>query len=233
MNILALIQEFCGKKTLPVPSIFVGNPDFGVTQIFYLLQETIREAGKYNWNEQKIAKTFTTVAAQDQGALTSILGADFDSLIFATMWDTTLQQPIFGPVSDVVWANLQAFPASGPIYQFKVFGNNLHIFPAPSVGDTVYLIYRSKYGVASAAGTPKETITVDTDILLLPEEVITRGLDFRWKRQKGEPWETDYLEYTVLLGKALQKTGLPNIHLDNTRFKLTPGIWIPAGNWPQ
>lgn len=233
MNVLSLVQEFCGKKTLPIPTVIVGSTDIGVTQIFYMLQETVRELGKYSWNEQKIQDSFTTVATQDQGALTSILGADFDTLIFATMWDTTLRRPVFGPVSDAMWANLQAFPASGPIYQFKVFGSHLYIFPAPPAGDTVYLIYQSKYGVASSTGTPKELITVDTDLFLIPEEVVIRGLEWRWKKEKGEAWDADYQVYGDLLQKAMLKTGMPNVHLDNARFKLTPGIWVPAGDWPH
>lgn len=233
MNVLQLVQEFCGKKTLPVPSIFVGNPDFGITQIFYLLQEELRELGKVAWQQQKIEKTFTTIAAEDQGEISTVIGADFSSLIAATVWDKTLRRPVFGPVSDASWANLRSFPASGPIYQFKVFANHFHIFPAPPAGDSVYLIYQSKYPVAGVAGVPKETVTVDTDIFLLPEEVVARGLDYRWRRQKGEPWEADYIEYNDLKGKALQTTGMPNIHLDKARFKLTPGIWVPAGDWPH
>lgn len=238
MNVLQLVQEFCGKKTLPVPTAVIGNTDVGVVQIRYLLDETLREMGKYKWNEQKIQTTFLTVASENQGTFSAILGPgfigpDFDSLIFATMWDQTLRRPIFGPVSDEMWSNLQSFPASGPIYQFKVFGDSLHIFPAPPAGDTVYLIYQSKYPVADAAtGTPKAAITVDTDLFLLPDDVVSRSLDYRWKRQKGEPWEVDFNEYTDLLAKALNRTGQPNIHLDSARFKLTPGIWVPAGDWP-
>lgn len=233
MNVLALVQEFCGKKTLPIPTTVVGNQEIAVSQIFYLLQEEIRELGKEDWPQQKIQKTFTAIAVQDQGTISSVIGADFSYLIMATMWDNTLRRPVFGPVSDAMWANLRAFPASGPIYQFKVFGNNLHIYPAPAAGDTVYLIYQSKYGVASAAGVPKEFVTVDTDIFILPEEVVTRGLDYRWKREKGLPWEADYVEHQDLKMKAMLKTGMPNVHLDNARFKLSPGIWVPAGDWPH
>jgi hypothetical protein len=231
MTVLDLVKEFCGKKTLPVPATLVSNTDVGVLQIFYLLQETVRELSKYTWNEQKIADTFTTVAAQDQGALTSILGADFNSLVFATMQNTTTGIPVFGPVSDALWASLQTFPSSGPDYQFKVFGKNLHIYPAPPAGETVYLIYQSKYGVAAAAGTPKEFITVDTDVFLIPEEVVSRGLDWRWKQAQGEDWATDYQIYGDLLQKALQKTGLPTFHLDSPEMNMTPGIFVPAGNW--
>jgi hypothetical protein len=231
MNVLELVQEFCGKKTLPLPTGVVGSTDLGVLQIRYLLQEALRELGKYSWNEQKVQDSFTTTAAVDQGALTSILGADFDSLVFATMRNTSLKRPIFGPVSDSMWANLQAFPASGPIYQFKVFGDHLHIFPAPPAGEMVYLIYQSSYPVASSVGVPKAAITADTDIFLVPESVVARSLDYRWKRQKGEPWETDYIEYQELLSKELNKTGLPTLRLDEPSSKVTPGIWVPAGDW--
>lgn len=233
MNVLQLVQEFCGKKTLPVPTAVVGNTDTGVVQIRYLLAEVLRELGQYRWQEQKVEKTFTSVATEDQGDIYTLIGVDFREIVPGTFWDQTLKRPVFGPVSDVGWSNLQAFPASGPIYQWKVFQNHLLIFPAPTAGDTMYLIYESSYTVASAAGTAQSSILADTDVFLLPDILVTRFLDWKWKRQKGEAWETDYNEAMMLLPKQLTNTGLPVFHLDGDRMKLTPGIWVPAGSWPQ
>lgn len=232
MTFSELITAFCRKKGLPAPVDILTSTDIGMQQILYLLYEEMRELGKREWNEQKVQKTFTTIAAVDQGVITTIIGADFSSLVFATMWDNTLRRPVFGPVNDAMWANLQAFPASGPIYQFKVIGTRLHIFPAPAAGDTVYLIYQSSYPVASAAGAPKAAPSVGTDVFLLPDEVVIRGLEYRWLREKGLPWEACYIEYNDLKSRALLKTGMPNVRLDNSRFKLSPGIWVPAGDWP-
>lgn len=233
MNVLGLVQEFCAKKTLPVPSAVVASTDTAVIQIFNLLKEEIRELGLKAWQEQKIQKTFTSIAAEDQGALSTVIGADFISIQPGTFWDQTLKRPVFGPVGDISWSNLKAFPASGPIYQYKVFANHLYIFPAPPAGHTMYLIYQTKYPVASSAGTAKETVTVDTDIFLVPDYVVTRGLDYRWKRAVGEPWEVDYAEYNALKASAMVTTGRPVLHLDGQKLKLTPGIWVPAGDWPH
>lgn len=226
------ILFFLRKKGIPAPSDYFSSTDLGWLQIQSLLYEEVRELGKTSWDEQKIQKTLTTIAAENQGVLTTIIGADFSSLIFATMWDQTLRRPVFGPVSDAMWANLRSFPASGPIYQFKVFGNSLHIYPAPAAGDTIYLIYQSTCGFISNVGVPKESFTASTDSFLLPPEVVLRGLEYRWMREKGLPWEACYVEYQDLKSRALQRTGLPNVHLDNARFKLSPGIWVPAGDWP-
>lgn len=233
MNVLALVQEFCAKKTLPVPSGVVASTDTAVIQIFNLLKEEVRELGLKEWQEQKVQKTFTSIAAEDQGALSTVIGADFISIQPGTFWDQTLKRPVFGPVGDISWSNLKAFPASGPIYQYKVFANHLYIFPAPQAGHTMYLIYQTKYPVSSSGGTAKETITADTDLFLVPDYVVTRGLDYRWKRAVGEPWEVDFAEYQALKASAMVTTGKPVLHLDGEKLKLTPGIWVPAGDWPH
>lgn len=233
MNVLGLVQEFCQKKTLPVPSIVTASTDTSVIQILALLKEEVRELALYRWQQQKVEKTFTSVAAISQGAITTIIGADFREIVPATFWDLTLKRPVFGPVSDPSWSNLKAFPASGPIYQYKVIGNNLMIYPAPPAGHSMYLLYETKYPVASSLGVAKETITADTDIFLVPEHVVTRGLDYRWRRAVGEDWQVDYGEYQNLKAKALTDVGLPTLQLDNERLKLTPGIWVPAGDWPH
>lgn len=234
MLVSELVTLFFMKKGLPVPSTFWAPTDTGSAQIYALFLEEIRELGKNDFPEQKIEKTFTTVAAEAQGSVYTIFGADFSYLIAATAWDTTLRRPLFGPVGDTSWANLQAFPASGPIYQYKVFGNTFNIFPAPPAGDTIYAIYQSTYGITNTGGTPIAAPSASTDIMLLPPEVVLRGWEYRWEREKGLlSWQNTYIEYTDLKAKALQRTGMPNVHLDNARFKLSPGIWVPAGDWPH
>lgn len=233
MTVLQVVQEFCGKKTLPVPTAVVGSADVGVVQIRYILAEVVRELSEYRWSEQKIEKTFTSVAAELQGSFTAVFGADFRALIPATFWDRTLKRPVFGPVSDSSWENLKAFPASGPIYQWKALGQDLYIFPAPEAGHTMAALYESAYGILSSGGTAKASITDDTDTFLLPELLVLKSLDWKWKKQKGESWEMDYNEYMTFLPKKLVDKNLPVWHLDGEEFKLSPGIWVPAGDWPH
>ena len=231
MSVLSVVQEFCGKKTLPVPTAVVGSTDKGVIQIKYLLDEALRELSEYRWQEQKIEKTFVATGVQSQGALTSIIGADFRRIIPGTMWNTTTDQPIIGPMSDTEWATAATFPASGPLHRWKTIGNLLLIESPPTAGDSIYLMYESSNAFASSAGVPKAAITVDSDLFLIPEIIVHRSLDYRWKRQKGEPWETDYNEYMALLPKKLMDTQGETLSLDTPSAGIRPGIWVPAGSW--
>lgn len=232
-TVIQLVQEFCGKKTLPVPGAVVGATDTGVVQIRYLLAEVVRELSEFAWTEQKVEKTFPAVAAQNQGSLLTLIGADFRALVPQTFWNRTLKKPVFGPVSDVDWEALQVFPSSGPDERWKVIGQNLFIYPVPTAGHVMALFYQSSYGVLSAAGATKTAITADDDTLLFPEILTHKSLDYRWKRQKGEAWETDYNEFMNALPKKLSDRGMPAFSLDDgMKPRLTPGIWVPAGNWP-
>jgi len=232
-SVLSLVQEFSGKKTLPVPSAVVGSTDKGIIQIRYLLAEVVRELSQYRWPQQKIEKTFSAIALQDQGAFTSVLGADYRSLVPGTFWHLTLDQEIKGPATDREWAAMKAAEISGTEYYYKPIADHLHIYPIPVALDSLYVIYESAYGVANSGGTPIAEITADTDTFLLPEILVHRSLDYRWKRQKGEPWAADYNEYMSLLAKQLGRDTLPTLSLDSSPKGVHPGIWVPAGNWAQ
>jgi hypothetical protein len=231
MNVLALVQEFCGKKTLPVPGAVVGSTDTGIVQIRYILAEAVRELAEFSWQEQVVEKTFTSIAAENQGAVTTLLGADFVSIIPETFWDLNEARPITGPVNDTQWAAMKAIPITGPINYWRIIGNQLRIFPIMSAGHSLRLSYTSKYSILSAGGTLKESITADDDTFLIPDLLIARSLDYRWKRQKGEPWEADYNDFLGLLPKKLADKGMPVLSMDSPSTDIQPGIWVPAGSW--
>lgn len=231
-TVLQVVQEFCGKKTLPVPTSVIGNTDFGVVQIRHLLAEVVRELSEYRWEEQKVEKTWISVATQSQGSFVSIFGAGFKSIIQGTIWDQTLGKPILGPASDNSWANAQGSEFTGVDSYWKALGGNLHILPIPTAGNTLYAIYESSYAVADSNGTSKAAVTVDTDYFLLPELLVHKALDWKWKKQKGEAWETDYAEFSAYLPKKLTDKGMPVLQLDGESSGITPGIWVPAGSWP-
>lgn len=233
-SVLQLVQEFCGKKTLPVPNSVIGNTELSVVQIRYLLDEVVRElmlAG--DWEEQKIRATWTSTATEDQGALTTLIGADFDSLIPATMWDVTQQLPVFGPTGDSSWQTFKTYTSIGPIYQYRIEGGHLKILPTLTAGHTMSVYYNSNYGITDSGGTAKAAITADSDLFLLPEALIHRSLDYRWKRTKGEPWEQDYAEFQDLMGGE-RYASAPRFNLGSPSGDAgqQPGIWVPSGSWP-
>jgi hypothetical protein len=232
MNVLQVVQEFCGKKTLPVPAAVVGSTDVGVVQIRYILAEVVRDLSEYSWQEQRVEKTLVSIPAENQGLLENVIGPDFVSIVSDTFWNLAEDQPISGPVAESTWAAMKAENLTGPINYWRVIGRSLFIFPVLAAGVSLSLTYRSSYPILSSGGTTKAAVTSDDDTFLLPETLVLKALDYKWKYQKGEPWEKDYAEYSALLPKKLGDKGMPTLHLDGGETRITPGIWVPAGSWP-
>jgi len=232
MNVISLVQEFCGKKTLPIPPAVVGATDTGIVQIRYLLTEVVRELSKYSWQQQKVVKNWVSVLSEDQGFLTVLFGPDYQEISPGTMWNISLDEPVEGPLTDSQWATVRAIEMTGPEQFFKIMGNRLHLYPAPTVAENMSVMYQSGWGVYDPlTNITKENITADSDVFLLPDILVHRSLDYRWKRQKGEPWLSDFNEYRDLLAKELNNGSLPVLALDHCQPSAKPGIIVPSGSW--
>lgn len=230
-TVLLTVQDFCGRMGLPVPTAIIGGTETSVVQYKGILHDIGEKLSEYAWQVQKLRKTFTSIAAEDQGALTTIIGADYRSIVPLSVWDETLRRPLFGPVGDASWESLKAFTNTGPMYQYWISGGHFLTNPALPAGHTIGLIYETNYPFASASGTAQPRILADTDVFLFPDVVITAEFEWRWKKIKGEPWQDDYNMSVSLIAKNIVKDTLPILQLDAQRQELRPGIWVPAGNW--
>lgn len=231
---LAIVQEFTDKLGLPRPSGLIGSTEKSHRQLRALLNETVANLAEYAWEAQTLRFTWTSVAGADQGALTSIFGAGYDALIPDTLWNETRHMRIYGPVPAAVWQTLQTLPNGGPEYQCWVSGGHLLVSPNLVAGETLSAVYRTKYVVLAVDGvTTKPKFTADDDTFLFPDLVVSLGLEWRWRKQKGEAgWEDDYNAYLALIGRGLAKNLKPTLHLDSSgRTVAKPGIVIPAGSW--
>lgn len=232
-TLLATVQGFCGEYGLPVPNAVIGVTETSVIQYKAIMEKVVSDLLEFRWQQQSIRKTFVTIAAEDQGSLTSLIGADYKSLVQASMWDETLRRPVFGPVGDASWEMLKAFLNTGPLYQYRIAQNHLLINPAIEAGHTIGLIYMSGYGILDGTtGVAKESFTLDTDTMLFPDVVIEKSLEWRWKKIKGEDWQDDYNDYLDSVARNKTNDTAPVLFLDRGQPRLVPGIWVPAGNWP-
>jgi hypothetical protein len=231
-SLLTTVQDFCAENGLPVPSAVIGATVADVVQFRALMKRLIADLSQYNWTQQQVRKTFTTVAAIDQGLLTDVIGPDYDGIIQSSIWNETLKRPLIGPVTPASWEAQQALPVSGPTYQYRIEGNRFKILPAPPAGHTIGLIYISSYCITDSTGTVmKPNFTVDSDLTIFPDIVVAKGLDYLWKKKKGEDWQDLYQEYNDLISKSVVKDTAPILFLDQTQQTLRPGIWVPAGSW--
>jgi hypothetical protein len=236
-TVLTLIQNFTDKMGLPTPNALVGATDKSTKQYRSLLRETVADLGEYRWQNQRVRRTFNSVAGQLQGLLTTLFGADYFGMEQDSMWNNTRIMRVYGPISDQVFNALQTIPNSGPTFQFYLSRDSLYLCPNNIVANEVYsAIIISNYCVL-ALGNPanyQQSVTNDADTLVFPDNVVQRFFEAKWRKQKGESgWEDDMNEAMGLIAKNIVKDGGTRLSLSvRPNYGPQPGIVIPPGNWP-
>lgn len=221
---------------LAVPTGVVSAQDTTTIQLLEILSSLVDEVvTESKFNVTTLEATFTTVASMDQGAVTDLATDGYQWIINDTLFDRTLARKVVGPVTEGEWQSIQALPDPGPLYKYRLRGGHLWLAPAPSgtMSDMAFE-YVSSWAVVSAAGTAKATVTVDDDGFVFPENILKRGLAFRWKQIKGLAYQADEAAYYDLLNKFIgrEKTAR-QIDVGTPCPGIRPGIFVPSGNWNQ
>lgn len=233
MNMLAMIQHFCRRQSIPVPATVYGSTDDQILQLMALLEEEGTDlSGRGDWQGLTIEATHTTVAAESQGAMTTIAGNGFRYVKGNTIWDRNLRLPVY-VLGGNDWQAGKAANITGPRYQARIRGGNLIAMPVPTAGHTWAFEYVSYNWILAADGTTyKKYFTADTDTFLLPEEILLMGLRWRWKKEKGFDYSEDFRTYEEMIRTTLGHDGLKkNLSMSDVPSGPTPGIYVPDGTW--
>lgn len=235
MSLLTIVQKFCRRTQLPVPTTVTGSTDDQVLQVWGLLEEEGEDLAKRGaWQSLTFEASFTTVAAQDQGAITSIATNGFDYIKNQTFWDRTNRWIVIGPIEAPEWQSMLAWNISGPRSSFRIVRDHLYIYPAPSAGLDMRFEYVSKNWILDSAGvTYKDSFTADDDNPLLLERLLLMGLRWRWKKEKGLAYQEDFMTYEKQVRDALSRdAGKPVLKMDNAYSQRpVPGVFVPQGSW--
>lgn len=234
MSLLSIINATALKVLKQRVTTAVGSTDSNVLQLIELVNEEGQElASKYTWQVLCNEGTVTTLATEAQGSLTALAGADFDFIINETMWNRSQRRPVPGPLSEAEWQGLKATFITGPWIQYRVRGNQLLFIPIPAAGQTVYFEWQSKYWCTDTTGVAgRSAMTADTDIAKLNERLITLGTVWRFKQQSKLDYSEDQDKYEAAVMDAVARDGSkPRLTLGGAPKDITPGVFVPAGNW--
>lgn len=233
-SILELVQEFAKRTALPVPSTIFGSSDAQVLQYGALANEVLEDmADRGYWQELEYETTFNTVATQNQGNINTIAPSGLDYIIGKTIYDRTLRLPVYGPLSPQEWQALKALPMSGPLYKYRIRGNQLMFDPTPAAGHVCAFEYISNWYVANASGIPvKSWFTDDADQPYIDQKVFLVGCRYKWKLEKGLEYAEDLRMYEEFLLNSLSRNATKKtVNLGAAYPSALPGIFVPSGSW--
>lgn len=232
MTCLSIIQDVAQRLNIPNPTSAAQSTDPAVLQLVALsTKEGEWITDQYDWQVLTQEATFTTVATEIQGDVSTICPG-LKNIINDTMWNRDLRRPVFGPMGPQRWEQLKAMVMQGPWNQFQIRGNKIRFIPAPAVGQSIYFQYTTQYWCESSAGVNQSRFIADTDVLLLREDLFKLGIEWRWKKAKGLDYAQDFVDYETMLQNAKARDGTKDvINMGDVKYDIYPGILVPSGSW--
>lgn len=133
--------------------------------------------------------------------------SDLGHFIPQTGWDRNFRWQLLGPVDAQEWQVLKSgISPVGPRLRYRLMDNMIYINPAPYVptgqsspiSDQIVLEYASKYFIATTLAPTiavQNSFQVDTDVSVIPEDLITLSLKWRLLKAIGMAWADEFTEY--------------------------------------
>lgn len=121
---------------------------------------------------------------------------DYDSIVPRTQWDKSKHWEMLGPESAQQWEwLLSGYISTGPRIRWRLYGNYFQIWPGNSTTEYLGFEYRSKGWARAAAGTVKNSFTVDTDTCIYPDRVMVLSTKLKYFQAKGFDTTALYRDY--------------------------------------
>ncbi len=233
MTLLEIVQAACLRSSITKPNAVISSGDDTHLQMAALLDEVISDLKtRASWNNFTEEVVFLSKAAESQG-LMSTIAPGFKRMINQTIFDRTRRLPIFGPTDNKDWQALKTFNFTGPLYRYRIRGNQLLITPQMPADHTLAFEYITDYGVYDAdTASYKSAISKDTDTFRYPDDLLIFGLRWRWKAEKGLPYGEELRLFEELVSSAKTNDGSRQIiNMGDSNPEFRPGIFVPQGNW--
>ncbi len=235
MTLLTIVSDACGEIGIDAPSTVISSTDRTAKQMLALSNRSGKMlAQRFAWQELVTEATHTTVAAELQGAVNTILPG-FNWYLYESMWNRDTRMGIWGPLFPEEWQFLKASNVTGPFPEFRIRNKNLYFLPAPTAGQTIGLEYVSRYWCESSGGTDQERWAADTDTGILSEDLLTIDLIWRFKAAKGFDYAEDMRQAEIAINNAMARSGARrkmnlagNMRLHSD---MPSGLIIQDGDW--
>lgn len=214
MSLLTIAQAVADEVGFDRPSSVVGSTDLQVRQLHALLNREghwlVAGAGRgHVWNALLRDKSVTVTSGTDTYAVPT----DCLRIVNDTMWDTTNDWPMIGPLTSQEWETLKrGLTVTGPRKRWRLVGEAdgtyanaatsfyVQIDPSPTNStDEFFYEYVSNGFARQNSDAAAGTFDHDSDNPILPEQLFILGGIWRWKNAKGLPYAEEKTTYDAHL----------------------------------
>ncbi|WP_085032308.1 hypothetical protein [Ensifer aridi] len=184
MTLLSAINEVCDVVSLDRFSSVYGSNDPNAQTMVALAQEAGDEiARRADW--QKTLKSHTAATSPEN------FPGDFQRLTpggAVRRSDGTFIRPV---TNSGQWAVIVGVPSTTAYFFMK---GGQFLFSPTAAAVSAVIDYVSKNWILNGS-TERATFSADDDTTLFPERLLVKGILWRWKRQKGLPYEDNLAEF--------------------------------------
>lgn len=205
LNLKQILNSVLGESGFLEKTAFAGSSDSDDKQMVAIANRMATSVLEfYNWsaliNDFSLTITTNGGTMTDDGSGTKTsyaLPADFSNLIPDSAWEVDGSRRIELPTSQSRWYmyKFSAYSDGGTI-RARIMGDQIEVYN-PQLGDSFNLAYISEYPVVSAGAVPQKYFVQDDDLFVLDEEVLIKGIQWKWGHAKMMPqwqdWKQDYL----------------------------------------
>lgn len=202
MSLLSMIQDVCTDPGVSItsPATVINNANPNIVALLSLANKEGDELSRrHDWQNLVQQFTFLSVASEAQtNAFPSDSASEpYDRLVYmAQLWNRTTNTKYAGPVDGRKWQVLKQGVSGGVTGWWRIVGNQLNIFPAPTAGQTLATEYVTKNWLQSEDGaTAKRRWSVDSDVGRVPERLMMLGIIWRWRRAQGFDYSEELATY--------------------------------------
>lgn len=182
MSLIDIAKAVARNVGIEPPSSVFSSTDPDEYKLVQFSNEAGREiARRVDWSTTRKTITLDGTGANDDFALPE----DFSRLTVG-MAVSVAGAPVRGGVSPDEWFSLE--PSEGTPRYFRLIGQAMSFYPFPAAATPVRVSYQSKYWHDGGS----DVWTDNTNVGLIPEELIEKGTIWRWKRHIGADYQ-DYL----------------------------------------
>lgn len=208
MTLLSAVNDAQRLLSLAVTSAIVADGQETQNLLYGLAKmeaAELLERDDYDFPSLRRTKTFTMTTSATLQA--SGKPSDFQRAIPETFWNRTQHKKIMGPLNDQEWAIANGSSVSSATWQSAMFRyDGLHIYPTPGAADTGAYDYIINTPCLAVDGvTYKTNFTLDTDSYLLGDRILTLGVKWRYKKDKGRDYAEDLKDYELALAALYRK----------------------------